>query len=107
MLPTNPEELAGKIKRYRRGLGESQTVFGRRFKVGRLTVGSWEKGSIPNHEHMPQIMEYLSAAESKPPKEEVYQFTLPFEEPFGLAVKITPQASQTIHIEVQVRTKAS
>lgn len=108
VLPLNPDtDLAQRIKRYRHALRESQTEFGKRFKVGRLTVGSWEKGSHPNHEHLPQLIEQLEATETKPEQEKVYQFELPFEEVFDLAVKMSPQASQTIHFELRLRRKAS
>jgi DNA-binding XRE family transcriptional regulator len=100
-------DLSKRIKHYRRTLGENQTDFGKHFEVTRLTVGSWEKGTVPNSKHLPLIMERLTSAEDKPGHESSHQFTLPFNQPIDLAVKISPQASQTIYFEVWIKTKAS
>lgn len=104
----NPSsDLPQRIRRYRRNLGENQTEFGARFGVTRLAVGGWESGTLPNSIHLPQIMELLNAAEAQPGMESAHQFSLPFEQPIELSVKMSPQASRTIHFELRVKANAS
>ncbi|HEY7337241.1 MAG TPA: hypothetical protein VH639_20285 [Bryobacteraceae bacterium] len=73
----------------------------------RLTVGKWEKGILPNGKHLTRLIAEMDSAEVKTENETSFQFELPFEQPFELIVKISPQASRTIHFEVWKKTKAS
>lgn len=104
--PTNPvSELAQRIRRFRASLRESQTAFGARFGATRLTVSKWESGTIPNGDHWPPLIEQMTAAEKKQAEETPYLFELPSNDVIELAVRMSPQASQTIHFEVRLRTK--
>jgi transcriptional regulator with XRE-family HTH domain len=107
MLPIGPNDLGGRIKRYRRHLGENQEKFGARFGVKRLAVHKWEHGKPPNPAHLTKLMTELEHAEAAPVEAVGYQFELPFEQPFELAVRMSPSASQSIHFHVQIRSKAS
>ena len=99
--------LAERIKRHRRNLGESQEQFGARFGVRRLTVASWETGTLPNSTHLPKLTQQLNNEEDAQGEGVTYQLQLPFAQPINLEVKVSPQKADTIHFEVQFKRKAS
>jgi transcriptional regulator with XRE-family HTH domain len=104
----NPSiELAQRIRRCRRRLGETQEAFAARFKVKRLSVINWEKGTIPNEEHMPELTKLLNTEmlTEREPDLGTYQFLLPFEPPLGIAIRISPKYADTIHLDLKIKTK--
>jgi DNA-binding XRE family transcriptional regulator len=97
-------DLPQRIKHYRRNLGESQETFGKRFGVKRLTVTNWEKGTQPNSNHRPQLIQLLSDKGAQG-EGTTYQLLLPFDQAINLEVRVSAQKADTIHFEVQLRRK--
>ena len=99
--------LAQRIRRYRRGLGLNQTQFGQRFGVNRITISGWENGSTtPSGKRLPGIIAELDAAEAEATQQSGHQFILPFDQHFDLSVRMSPQGTDTIHLELKLHTKA-
>lgn len=51
--------VAAKIAKLRRSLGKTQAEFGSVFGVGQAAVSRWEKGSMPEPQHLAKIAELL------------------------------------------------
>jgi transcriptional regulator with XRE-family HTH domain len=98
-------DLPQRIKRYRRSRGESQETFGKRFGVQRLTVTNWEKGTQPNSNHRPQLIQLLGDKEEAEGEGTTYQFLLPFDQPINLELRVSAQKADTIHFEARLRRK--
>ena len=107
-----PINLAEKILLARLRLGEDQAAFAKRFKVKRLAVGEWERGTnLPGGERLAQLTQIFR--DVLPDLEEgrfesvSYQLFLPFDEPVKLDFRITPHGEDRVGFAVQVKRKAS
>jgi transcriptional regulator with XRE-family HTH domain len=103
----NGPPSAQEIRRYRKSLGESQKSFGKRFGVKRLTVGNWERGTVPNSKHLPPLTQEMNERGKAKGEEGTYQLILPFDQPISLELKMSPQKAETIHFEVRFKRTAS
>src|SRR5260370_591648 len=104
----NPElGFSDRILNYRKSHGESQTAFGSRFGVSRLTVSNWEMGSEPHRKRYSEVIRFLEDAAKEDPKASGYQLLLPFDPPFEIELKISPQMANVIRIEVHLKRQVS
>jgi transcriptional regulator with XRE-family HTH domain len=95
-------DLPARIKRYRKAHRESQTKFGARFKVKRLSVFNWEQGKPPNRGHFEELTKLLAEGDA----DAGFQLRLPFDSPIDLTIRLSPQPSTTIHFDVQIKHRA-
>lgn len=59
--PLAMADLSTKIRLLRQSFGENQTEFARRFGVSQGSVSRWEKGSMPEPQHLTQIAHLLDS----------------------------------------------
>jgi hypothetical protein len=71
------------------------------------TVGNWEKGTVPNSDHLPKLSEQLKSTSEDLGDGVTYQLLLPFDQPLDLMLKLSAQTADTIHFQVQVRRRTS
>jgi transcriptional regulator with XRE-family HTH domain len=94
-------DIPSRIRQFRKVHRESQTKFGARFNVQRLTVSSWENGTPPNRNHSEELAKLLAREEDK--ADGGFQLRLPFEVPIDVTLRISPRPSSTIHFDLQIK----
>jgi len=95
-------DLPERIRLYRASKGESQEELAQRIGSTRGTVSNWERGSLPEPfaTLIQEIERAEKAAEDGPP-----QLSLPFDEPIGLEVRISPKEPGSIRVDVEWKQK--
>lgn len=107
-----PLTIPEKIMIVRRRLGESQQVFGERFKVKQLTVTQWERGEFnPRPEHLSALNEIfrdmLGEEDDSKTETAAFQLLLPFDQPVQMDLRVFPSSAKAVRCAIEIKRKIS